>query len=142
MEEQRSIESSIDRQVTGKSSSPELSESSTGKEEGGHVWSTEVPNSLFTVRNPFEVELSGDWLFDGAFPVHLGEVYLNGKSLYECDGVDKVRKPVIWPDAKYPEDSLLTWYAEVGSTTTKIWANFGSVCAPIASGLINRDAAT
>jgi hypothetical protein len=95
------------------------------KEEGGHVWSTEVPNSLFTVRNPFEVELSGDWLFDGAFPVHLGEVYLNGKSLYECDGVDKVRKPVIWPDAKYPEDSLLTWYAEVGSTTTKIWANFG-----------------
>lgn len=95
------------------------------KDEGDHVWSTEVPNSIFSVRNPFEVELSGDWLFDGAFPVHLGDVYLDGKSLYECESLEKVRKPEIWPDAKYPEDSLLTWYAEVGATTTKIWANFG-----------------
>lgn len=95
------------------------------KDEGDHVWSTEVPNSIFSVRNPFEVELSGDWLFDGAFTVHLGDVYLDGKSLYECGSLDKVFKPEVWPDAKYPEDSRLTWYAEVGSATTKIWANFG-----------------
>jgi hypothetical protein len=95
------------------------------KPEGDQVWSTEVPNSLFSVRNPFAVELSGDWLFDGAFTAHLGEVYLDGKSLYECESVDKVRKPEVWPEAKYPEDSLLTWYAEVGHATTKIWANFG-----------------
>ena len=31
----------------------------------------------------------------------------------------------VWPDAKYPEDSLLKWYAQVDSSTTKIWANFG-----------------
>ncbi|MCZ0702916.1 hypothetical protein J2T56_001193 [Natronobacillus azotifigens] len=93
-------------------------------EEDG-VWSTEIPNSIFSVRNPFEVELSGDWLFDGAFPVHLGDVYLNCKSLYECDSVDKVRKPEVWPEAKYSKDSLLKFYAEVSSTTTKIWANFG-----------------
>ncbi|WP_070000525.1 right-handed parallel beta-helix repeat-containing protein [Cellulosilyticum sp. I15G10I2] len=95
------------------------------KAEGDNVWSTEIPHSLFSVRNPFEVELRGDWLFDGAFPVHLGDVYLDSKSLYECDSVDKVRKPEIWSEAKYPKDSLLKWYAEVGSTTTKIWANFG-----------------
>lgn len=95
------------------------------KEEGDGVWSTEVPNSIFSVRNPFEVELSGDWLFDGAFPVHLGDVYLNCKSLYECASLDQVRNPEVWPDAKYPEDSLLKWYAEVGPATTKIWANFG-----------------
>jgi len=95
------------------------------KDEGGNVWSTEVPNAIFSVRNPFEVELSGDWLFEGAFPVHLGDVYLDGKSLYECDSLEKVRKPEVWPDAKYPDDSLLTWYAEVDSATTKIWANFG-----------------
>ncbi len=95
------------------------------KAEGDNVWSTEVPNSIFSIRNPFEVELSGDWLFDGAFKVHLGDVYLDCKSLYECDSLDKVRKPEIWPDAKYPEASLLQWYAEVGSATTKIWANFG-----------------
>lgn len=95
------------------------------KDEGNNVWSTEVPNAMFSVRNPFEVELSGDWLFDGAFPVHLGDVYLDGKSLYECDSLDKVRNPEPWPEAKYQKDSLLQWYAEVGSTTTKIWANFG-----------------
>jgi len=95
------------------------------KYEGDDVWSTEVPNAIFTIRNPFEVELAGDWLFDGAFPVHLGDVYLDGKSLYECDSPDKVRKPEVWPDAKYPGDSLLKWYAEVGPATTKIWANFG-----------------
>jgi hypothetical protein len=95
------------------------------KHEGDQVWSTEVPNSLFAIRNPFAVELSGDWLFDGAFPVHLGDVYLNGKSLYECESLEKVRKPEVWPDAKYPEDSLLKWHAEVGPVTTKIWANFG-----------------
>ncbi|CAI6079795.1 hypothetical protein PAECIP112173_02719 [Paenibacillus sp. JJ-100] len=95
------------------------------KSEGDDVWSTEVLNSIFSVRNPFEVELSGDWLFDGAFPVHLGDVYLDGKSLYECESVESVHKPEVWPEAKYPKDSLLKWYAEVGSATTKIWANFG-----------------
>lgn len=95
------------------------------KSEGDSVWSTEIPNSIFSVRNPFEVELSGDWLFDGAFPVHLGDVYLDYKSLYECESVDKVLKPEVWPEAKYPKDSLLKWYAEVSSSTTKIWANFG-----------------
>lgn len=93
--------------------------------EGGNVWSTEVPNSIFDLRNPFKVELSGDWVFDGPFPVHLGDVYLDCKSLYECDSVEKVHNPEVWPEAKYPEDSLLKWYAEVRSTTTKIWANFG-----------------
>ncbi|MHA6531622.1 right-handed parallel beta-helix repeat-containing protein [Paenibacillus sp. BAC0078] len=95
------------------------------KSEGNNVWSTEVLNSIFSVRNPFEVELGGDWLFDGPFPIHLGDVYLDGKSLYECDSVENVHKPEIWPEAKYPKDSLLKWYAEVGSTTTKIWAIFG-----------------
>lgn len=94
-------------------------------DEGDGVWSTEVPNTLFVVRNPYKVKLHGDWLFEGAFQPHLGEVYLDGKSLYECDGVDKLRNPQVWPQAKYAEDSLLQWYAEVSSTATTIWANFG-----------------
>ncbi len=95
------------------------------KAEENDVWSTEVPNSLFSVRNPYEVELSGDWLFDGDLNAHLGDVYLDGKSLYECNSLDDVHKPEIWPEAKYSDDSLLKWYAEVGPHTTKIWANFG-----------------
>ncbi|PRY82860.1 right-handed parallel beta-helix repeat-containing protein [Alkalibacterium olivapovliticus] len=93
--------------------------------EEGDVWKAEVPNTLFTERNPFETELSGDWLFDGELTAHLGEVYIDGKSLYECESIDNVHKPEIWPEAKYPDDSLLKWYGEVGPDTTKIWANFG-----------------
>ena len=57
------------------------------REEGDNVWSTEVDNTIFTIRNPFKEELYGDWVFEGAF--------------------------------------VLQWYAEVGETKTKIWANFG-----------------
>lgn len=95
------------------------------QDEGDGVWSAEVPNSLFAVRNPFAEKLYGDWLFDGAFEPHLGEVYLDGKSLYECDSVTKLRDPQVWPQAKYAADSLLQWYAEVGSASTRIWASFG-----------------
>ncbi|WP_438433459.1 right-handed parallel beta-helix repeat-containing protein [Gorillibacterium sp. sgz500922] len=95
--------------------------------EGDGVWSTELPNTLFAVRNPFEVKLYGDWLFEGAFEPHLGEVYLNGKSLYETDSVEKLREPQAWPQAKCPEDSMLQWYAEAGPDRTKIWANFGGL---------------
>lgn len=95
------------------------------KDEGHQVWSAEVDNSLFTIRNPFKEHLYGDWLFEGAFVPHLGEVYLNGKSLYECESLEKLRCPKVWPQAKYPADSLLQWYARAGEATTKIWANFG-----------------
>ncbi|MBR6627243.1 MAG: right-handed parallel beta-helix repeat-containing protein [Lachnospiraceae bacterium] len=95
------------------------------KNEGGQVWSTEVDNSLFTVRNPFKEDLFGDWLFKGAFVPHLGDVYLNRKSLYEAESVEKLQNPQVWDQAKYSEDSKLLWYAEAGEETTKIWANFG-----------------
>ncbi len=95
------------------------------REEGNGVWSAEIENALFSVRNPFAEELFGDWLFEGAFTPHLGDVYLNGKSLYEAESAEKVREPEVWPQAKYPGDSLLVWYAEAGETVTKIWANFG-----------------
>lgn len=92
---------------------------------GDNVWVTEVPNAIFSVRHPYDVELGGDWLFDGELNVHLGDVYLDHKSLYETDSLLKVRRPEVWPDARYTEGSLLKWYAEVGPSTTKIWANFG-----------------
>ncbi len=93
--------------------------------EGGGVWRAEVPNTLFTIRNPYSTLLYGDWLFHEFTGNHLGEVYLNGKSLYERQSIDDIRKPSVWQNAKYPEESLLTWYCEVNDTTTVIWANFG-----------------
>ncbi|MGO4960312.1 right-handed parallel beta-helix repeat-containing protein [Jeotgalibaca porci] len=92
---------------------------------GDNVWRTEVSNALFKNRNPYEVALSGDWLFDGELNAHLGEVYLDHKSLYECGSISEVENSEVWSEAKYPEDSLLKWYSEVGPSTTTIWANFG-----------------
>lgn len=94
-------------------------------DEGGGVWRAEIPNTLFTIRNPFATLLYGDWLFEEFTGNHLGEVYLNGKSLYERQSIDDVRHPEVWPNAKYPEDSLLTWYCSVDDNKTTIWANFG-----------------
>ena len=59
------------------------------------------------MRNPYKEELYGDWLFEGAFAPHLGDVYLDGKSLYECASLDDLLNPEIWPQAKFPEESLL-----------------------------------
>ncbi len=94
-------------------------------EEGNGVWRAEVPNTLFTVRNPYATLVYGDWLFNEHTGNHLGEVYLNGKSLYERQSIDDVRNPSVWPNAKFPEESLLTWYCEVNEVYTIIWANFG-----------------
>ncbi|MDR2575214.1 MAG: DUF1565 domain-containing protein, partial [Treponema sp.] len=53
------------------------------KNVGGTVWKTVIPNSLFGSYNPYKDKICGDWLYlqDNVF--HTGEVYLNGKSMYE-----------------------------------------------------------
>lgn len=94
-------------------------------DEGDGVWRTEVPNTLFTIRNPYAMLVYGDWLFTEVTGAHLGDVYLDGKSLYERQSLEEVRHPKPWELAKYPEASLLAWYCEVNDTTTIIWANFG-----------------
>ena len=57
------------------------------------VWKVSVPNALFTDRNPYTTLVSGDW-FIASFIAHTGDVYLNGKSLYEVNDLEQVRHPV------------------------------------------------
>ena len=94
-------------------------------DEGDGMWKVEVPNSIFTVRNPYTTEVYGDWLFSEVTGSHLGDVYLDGKSLYERQSVEEVRHPKPWPLAKYPEASLMAWYCEQKGDNTVIYANFG-----------------
>ena len=72
----------------------------TGAEEikdwtncGGTVWSARIPNRLFGDYNPYTTLISGDW-FRSPTPQHTGEVYLNGKSMYERPSLDAVKEPV------------------------------------------------
>lgn len=89
------------------------------------VWTATVPNTLFGERNPYAERIGGDWFFDQVNTWHTGEVYLDGKSMYESLTLDGVEHPEATEDSFDQAGSLLTWYCEVGEDATTIWANFG-----------------
>ena len=89
------------------------------------VWVAAVPNTLFGSRNPYLERIGGDWFFDQVNTWHTGEVYLDGKSLYESLTMAGVEHPEVTVDSFDQAGSLLTWYSEVGDDVTTIWANFG-----------------
>lgn len=104
------------------------------------VWKTVIPNHVFGDYNPYAEILSGDWL---VYPqdsfVHAGDVYLNGKSLYEAGSLEEVMHLVMRREGfnppwtchteklLHPEDSIYQWYAVVGEEVTTIYANFQEV---------------
>ncbi|MEN8228999.1 MAG: right-handed parallel beta-helix repeat-containing protein [Bacteroidota bacterium] len=92
---------------------------------GKGIWTVTIPNSLFGDHNPFEIEIAGDWLVDGGWN-HTGEVYLNGKSLYEAETLEGVMEPVPHERSLDKEAAMLKWYARVDENETTIWANFNS----------------
>ncbi|NLO84748.1 MAG: DUF1565 domain-containing protein [Clostridiales bacterium] len=102
----------------------------------GNVWKATVQNSIFGDYNPFSEIVIGDWL---VYPVnrqvHLGDVYLNGKSFYEAKDLAGVYTPDIltqildhWTKEMVPvkdvEQTKYRWFAEVAAKTTTIYANF------------------
>lgn len=109
------------------------------REKGNGVWEAKVPNSLFGSFNPFSTILAGDWLiYPIGYALHLGDVYLDGKSLYEAPSLEEVFNPSRrtegfsppWtgrneaiPD---PDSTLSTWHASVDDEITTITANFGN----------------
>ncbi|MDR3173582.1 MAG: DUF1565 domain-containing protein, partial [Treponema sp.] len=64
----------------------------------GNLWKTVIDNILFGAYNPYynpyREKIFGDWLFvrpEKTF--HTGEVYFNGKSMYEAQTLDDARNP-------------------------------------------------
>jgi hypothetical protein len=103
----------------------------------GTVWKAIVPNSLFGDYNPYREALSGDWLIHPADrAVHAGDVYLNGKSLYEAASLEDVKKPVRrergynppWTRRVEklldPDFSVYQWFSVSDDEATTIYANF------------------
>lgn len=91
----------------------------------GDVWRISVSNDLFIDRNPFTTLVSGDW-FIATFIAHTGDVYLNGKSMYEVTDLEGVRHPEPSKLSWDPEFSIYTWYTEqdVQANATVLYANF------------------
>ncbi len=91
----------------------------------GDTWVVTLPNSFFGSYNPYTTLISGDWL-DMGIPCHTGEVFLNDKSLYEQDSLEKVLQPVendsSW-DIAFTKHTWYTTQSEDGESTL-IYANF------------------
>ena len=47
------------------------------------TWKVVIPNKFFGTHNPYKTEIEGDWFGMKGRPHHTGEVFINGKSLYE-----------------------------------------------------------
>lgn len=103
----------------------------------GTLWHASVPNDVFGKYNPFATKMEGDWLEQPhTWKLTLGEVYVNGKAMYQAESLDAARAAKkretapgpAWIDPVepllHPEDSVYQWYAEVREATTEIWANF------------------
>jgi len=88
------------------------------------VWKATVPNSLFGSYNPYKDLIVGDWFTDKGRPHHTGEVYLNGRSLWETHLLERVLKPQPQPDSRDREGSTWTWFTESDDSNTYIYANF------------------
>ncbi len=89
------------------------------------VWKLTLPNSFFGAYNPYKDLIRGDWFTDKGRPHHTGEVYLNGKALYETHLIENVLNPRPYKDSRRPEDARLAWFAEVSEDSTYIYAHFG-----------------
>lgn len=89
-----------------------------------NVWKVAIPNSFFDDYNPYQDSIYGDWFWNKGRIHHTGEVFLNGKSFYEKENIDKVFNSI--PNDKIidQDGSTYTWYCESDESETTIWANF------------------
>lgn len=113
------------RAAPGEKAEIKGSEIITGwKKEKEGVWKVIIPNSFFGDYNPYQDSVFGDWFGRMGRIHHTGEVFLNGKSLYEKETLVKVLNPVADSKIKDTEGSTYTWYCESDAEKTTIWANF------------------
>jgi hypothetical protein len=94
------------------------------KNEKDGVWKVIIPNSFFGDYNPYRDSVFGDWFYNQGRIHHTGEVFLNEKSLYETEKIEKVFDPIAISTIKDSEGSTFTWYCENDDKNTTIWANF------------------
>ena len=96
-----------------------------GGAESGKVWTTRVNNALFGDYNPYTSPVCGDWFIPSA-SAHTGDVFLNGKSMYEVGSVAEVEAGEVSVPSWDHEFSVYKWHAEQDEATdeTVFYANF------------------
>ncbi len=91
----------------------------------GNVWKATVSNKMFGDYNPYTTFVYGDW-FVATMIAHTGDVYLDGKSMYEVTEYEKVLHPEKSKASWDPEFSVYVWYTVQNEETdeTILYANF------------------
>lgn len=89
----------------------------------GNVWSAVVPNEVFGNYNPYTTEIFGDWYYS-LTPRHTGEVFLNGRSMYEVFSMEDLEKAEISDASWEGEFSRYQWMVEQKDGATVFYANF------------------
>lgn len=90
-----------------------------------NVWMARISNTVFGNENPYTTLIYGDW-FNATIIAHTGEVYLNGKSMYEVTTLKNVLHPEISSTSWDAEFSVYTWYTQQDEENdeTILYANF------------------
>lgn len=87
------------------------------------VWTVKIPNGLFGNYNPYTTLVEGDWYVPFK-PAHTGEVYLNGKAMYEARTLQEVLNPEVFLPSWDPDFTLYKWYTKQEDGNTVLYANF------------------
>ena len=92
---------------------------------GSKVYTTRVSNKIFGDYNPYTSPVCGDWFIPSA-SAHTGDVFLNGKSMYEVGSVTEVEAGEVSVPSWDHEFSTYKWHAEQdkASDETVFYANF------------------
>ncbi|MBO4727209.1 MAG: right-handed parallel beta-helix repeat-containing protein, partial [Spirochaetaceae bacterium] len=119
------------KRITYRSEKP-LAAHITGAEElkkwqkvSGSVYTARVSNKIFGKYNPYTTLISGDW-FIAYMIAHTGDVFLNGKSMYEVQKLSEVKNPKVFVPSWDQEFTKYVWYTEQDEKTneTVFYANF------------------
>ena len=84
------------------------------KKQPDGTWLAILPNAFFGDYNPYKDLIAGDWFMRNGRDHHTGEIYLNGKALFEEVSLEKLKA------------RAMSWFATVDGKQTRIWANFGA----------------
>lgn len=88
------------------------------------VWRKTIPNIYFyDDYNPYTTVLEGDW-YQSEKPRHTGEVYINGRSMYEVNALSELLDPPINKNSWDPWNTGYTWFTQQREGLTVIYANF------------------
>jgi hypothetical protein len=96
----------------------------TGWEAFENVWRVRIPNSFFGDYNPYIDEVHGDWFKSCDKNPHTGEIYLDGKSMYEVFDLSLCMHPQKDKRSWDADFSDHVWFTAQEDNHTVIYANF------------------